>query len=164
IEQYNTLYVEYQSEVDWRSTRDILRCNPHFHGTPRYDCVIYSASDDPLAMGPLKLLFRCRLPGNVCLDLAMILSSWKPKTRTDCPIRAQASAASSKFIALTYVIRGVFLCPIFAGRAGMFYVVDCIDEDMYLRINNTSSVPVLRHGLGAMLCLSKSHKLTLYLL
>ncbi|KAJ6522057.1 hypothetical protein B0H19DRAFT_973693, partial [Mycena capillaripes] len=163
IEQYNTLYVEYQSEVDWRSTRDILRCNPHFHGTPRYDCVIYSASDDPLAMGPLKLLFRCRLPENVCLDfgddISTIIacgrdSSWKPKTRTDCPIRAQASAASSKFIALTHVIRGVFLCPIFAGRAGMFYVVDCIDEDMYLRINNTSSVPVLRHGLGAMLCLS----------
>jgi hypothetical protein len=91
-------------------------------------------------MGRLEYLFRCRLPGNVCLDLAMIRpfrkSSWNPKTRTDCPIREQTSASSSKFIALTHVVRGVLLCPIFGGRAGMFYVVDCIDEDMYLRINN----------------------------
>jgi hypothetical protein len=92
------------------------------------------------SMGGLEFLFRCRLQGNVCLDLAMISpfrkSSLKPKTRTDCPIREQTSGASSKFIALTHVIRGVLLCSIFGGRAGMFYIVDCIDEDMYLHINN----------------------------
>ncbi|KAJ7743072.1 hypothetical protein B0H14DRAFT_2637507 [Mycena olivaceomarginata] len=28
IEQCKVIYVEYQSKVDWRSARDILRCNP----------------------------------------------------------------------------------------------------------------------------------------
>lgn len=133
------MYVEYQSEVDWRSARDILCCNPRFHGALRFDSVIYEAQDDPVAMGQLELLFRCQLPDGDCLDLAMIRpfrkSSWKPKTRTDCPIRESTSAGNSMFIALTHVIRGVLLCPIFGGRPGVFYVIDCVDEDMYLRIH-----------------------------
>ncbi|KAJ6493778.1 hypothetical protein DFH09DRAFT_1451143 [Mycena vulgaris] len=35
IEPCKVLYVEYQSLVDWRGARDILRCNPHYHGLPR---------------------------------------------------------------------------------------------------------------------------------
>ncbi|KAJ7262901.1 hypothetical protein C8J57DRAFT_1470876 [Mycena rebaudengoi] len=41
-----TLYIEYQSEVDWRIARDILHCNPQFH-----------AHDDPLVMGRLEYCF-----------------------------------------------------------------------------------------------------------
>ncbi|KAJ7044327.1 hypothetical protein C8F04DRAFT_942289 [Mycena alexandri] len=29
----------YQSFEDWRGLRDIVRCNPCFHGRPRYDCI-----------------------------------------------------------------------------------------------------------------------------
>jgi hypothetical protein len=140
IQPCKVLYVEYQSEVDWRSARDILRCNPQFHSVPRFDSVIYSADDDPLAIGQLELLFRCRLPGNTSLDLAMIRpfrrTSWKPKTRTDCPIREATSAGNSKFIALAHVVRGALLCPTLGGRAGVLYAMDYTDEDMYLRIHN----------------------------
>ncbi|KAJ6551138.1 hypothetical protein B0H19DRAFT_1263828 [Mycena capillaripes] len=131
------LYVEYQSVVDWRSANDILRCNPKFNNSPRYDSIIYTAEDDPIAMGQLILVFRCFLPHNVTLDLAMIRpyrnSSWHPKTRTDCPIREQS--AGGVFIALEHVVRGVLLCPIFGASREVFYVVDCIDEVMFLRIN-----------------------------
>jgi hypothetical protein len=40
------------------------------------------------------------------------------------------------FIALEHIVRGILLCPIFGGQDGMHYIVDCIDEDMYLRVNN----------------------------
>jgi hypothetical protein len=131
------LYIEYQSTVDWRSSRDILHCNPEFNNCSRYDSIIYSAEDDPIAMGQLILVFRCFLPCNVTLDLAMIKpyrnSSWQPKTRTDCPIREQN--AGGVFIALEHLVRGALLCPIFGASREAFYVVDCIDEDMFLRIN-----------------------------
>jgi hypothetical protein len=132
--------VEYQSEVDWRSARDILRCNPHFHGAPRFDSVIYEDDDDPLAMGQFHFIFRCHLPGDVALDLAMIRpfrrTTWQPNTRTDCPIREKLPLNRCQFIALEHIVRGALLSPIFGGKDGMHYIMDCIDEDMYLRVNN----------------------------
>ncbi|KAJ7306232.1 hypothetical protein DFH08DRAFT_720893 [Mycena albidolilacea] len=140
IQQCKVLYVEYQSEVDWRSARDILRCNPHFHGAPRFDSVIYEDDDDPLAMGQFHFIFRCHLPGDVALDLAMIQpfrrTTWQPNTRTDCPIRERLPLNRCQFIALEHIVRGALLSPIFGGKDGMHYIMDCIDEDMYLRVNN----------------------------
>ncbi|KAJ6563090.1 hypothetical protein DFH09DRAFT_920365, partial [Mycena vulgaris] len=116
------LYVEYQSLVDWRGAGDILRCNPHYHGLPRYDSVIFSAEDDVLAMGQLDFVFRCHLPHRVSLDLALIrpyrTSSWRPKTRTDCPIRERTSRPI--FIAVEHVTRGVLLSPIFGATKEVF--------------------------------------------
>ncbi|KAJ6467935.1 hypothetical protein DFH09DRAFT_840843, partial [Mycena vulgaris] len=115
-------------------------CNLKFHGTPRFDSVIYDTDKDPLAMGQLQFMFRAHLPSGAKLDLAMIRpfrnTSWRPRTTTDCPVRAQMSAQSSIFITLEHVVRGVLLCPIFGARQDIHYVIDCIDEDMYLRAHN----------------------------
>ncbi|KAJ7888367.1 hypothetical protein B0H14DRAFT_3081961 [Mycena olivaceomarginata] len=118
------LYIEFQSAVTWRSERDILRCNPNFHDKSRYDSIIYTAEDDPLAMGQLALIFRCFLPHGVKVDLAMI----RP-TRTDCPVRERKS--STMFVALEHVVRGALLCPIFGASREAFY-------DMFLRINGVT--------------------------
>ncbi|KAJ7745564.1 hypothetical protein DFH07DRAFT_748846 [Mycena maculata] len=137
IEACKVLYVDYQSKVDWKLARDILRCNTHFHGRSRYDSIIYAGQDDDLAMGRLELVFRCHLPHKVSLDLAMIKpyrkSSLAARTRTDCPIREWSPGYT--FIALEHVTRGTLLCPIFEASHEVFYVVDCIDEDMFLRVN-----------------------------
>ncbi|KAJ7119315.1 hypothetical protein C8R43DRAFT_933874, partial [Mycena crocata] len=63
-------------------------------------------------------------------------TSWQPRTPTDCPVRQQLSAQSSFFITLEHIVRGALLCPIFGARQDMHYLLDCIDEDMYLRVNN----------------------------
>ncbi|KAJ7637326.1 hypothetical protein DFH06DRAFT_1478800 [Mycena polygramma] len=140
IKGCKVVYLDYQSKVDWRSARDILRCNPKFHNAPRYDSVIYETNDDPLAMGQLQFMFRALLPSGAELDLAMIRpfrkTSWQPKTPTDCPVREPLSPQSSLFIALEHVQRGALLCPIFGGKQGMHYIIDCVDDDMYLRVNN----------------------------
>ncbi|KAJ7831709.1 hypothetical protein B0H14DRAFT_2365040, partial [Mycena olivaceomarginata] len=132
------LYVEFQSKVDWNSRRDILRCNPKFHGPPQYNSVIYKAQDDDLAMGQLELVFRCHLPHKVYLDLALIhlyhKSSWVPRTRTDCLIREWSP--DSLFISMEHVTRGTLLCPIFGAPVEVFYMMDCIDADMFLCVNN----------------------------
>ncbi|KAJ6551093.1 hypothetical protein B0H10DRAFT_1849878, partial [Mycena sp. CBHHK59/15] len=135
---FNLLYIEFQSKVDWNRGRDILRCNPKFHGRPRYDSVIYEAHDDDLAMGQLELAFRCHLPHKATLDLVLIRpyrkSSWAAKTHTDCPIREWSPG--SLFISMEHITCGALLCPIFGAPGEVFYVVDCVDEDMFLRINN----------------------------
>ncbi|KAJ7220703.1 hypothetical protein GGX14DRAFT_559495 [Mycena pura] len=138
IEQCKVIYVDYQSKVDWRSARDILRCNPHFHGAPRFDSVIYEDDGNPLALVEFHFIFRCHLPSGAVLDLALVQpfheTKWQPKTRTDCPIREISK--TWKFIALEQVVRGALLCPIFGGKDGVHYIVDCIDEDMYLRLHD----------------------------
>ncbi|KAJ7775941.1 hypothetical protein DFH07DRAFT_766883 [Mycena maculata] len=138
IEPCKVLYVEFQSKVDWNRGRDILRCNPMFHGRQRYDSVIYEAQGDDLAMGRLELVFRCHLPRKVTLDLAMIhpyrKSTWAARTRTDCPTREWSTG--SIFIALEHVTRGALLCHVFGAPREVFYVIDCVDEDMFLRIND----------------------------
>ncbi|KAJ7069375.1 hypothetical protein C8F01DRAFT_976700, partial [Mycena amicta] len=112
-------------------------CNGSFHGRPRFDSIIFEAADDAQAMGELQFLFRCFIPNKPTLDLAMIRTykrtTWKPKTRTDCPVRVQD--AEPMFIALEHVTRGLLTCPIFGASRQVFYVIDCIDEDMYLRLN-----------------------------
>ncbi|KAJ6611016.1 hypothetical protein B0H10DRAFT_1810509 [Mycena sp. CBHHK59/15] len=139
IEPCKVLYVNYQSKVDWKLSQDILRCNPCFHTRPRYDSIIYEAQDNDLAMGQLQLVFRCHLRQKVTLDLTMIQpyrkSSWAARTCTDCPI-CKWSPGGAIFIALEHVTRGTLLCPIFGAPRQVFYVVDCIDEDMFLRVNN----------------------------
>ncbi|KAJ7204541.1 hypothetical protein C8J57DRAFT_1100775 [Mycena rebaudengoi] len=108
IQPCKVFYVHYQSKVDWRSARDILRCNPKFHNAPRFDSVMYETDNDPFAMGQLQLVFRSHLPSGAELDLAMIRpfrkTSWQPKTPTDCSIREQLSAQSSIFIALEHIV------------------------------------------------------------
>ncbi|KAJ7822160.1 hypothetical protein B0H13DRAFT_2204392, partial [Mycena leptocephala] len=140
IQACKVVYLDYQSKVDWRNARDILRCNPKFHNAPRFDSVIYETDDDQLAMGQLQFVFRAHLPSGAKLDLAMIRqfrkTSWQPRTRTDCPIREKLSAQSSMFITLEHVVRGALLSPISGARQDMHYVIDCVDGDMYLRVNN----------------------------
>jgi hypothetical protein len=115
-----------------------LRCNPMFHGRRRYDSIIYEVQGDDLAMGQLELVFRCHLPRKVTLDLAMIRpyrkSTWAARARTDCPMRKWSPG--SIFIALEHVTRGALLCPIFGAPCEVFYVIDCVDEDKFLRVDN----------------------------
>ncbi|KAJ7107587.1 hypothetical protein C8R44DRAFT_941295, partial [Mycena epipterygia] len=140
IEQCKVIYMEYQSKVDWRGARDILRCNPHFHGAPRFDSVIYEDGNDSLAMGQFHFVFRCHLPGGAAIDLAMVQpygrTAWQPNTRTDCPVRLKLPLKSCHFVALEHIVRGALLAPIFGGKDSMHYIIDCVDEDMYLRVNN----------------------------
>ncbi|KAJ7606248.1 hypothetical protein FB45DRAFT_765753, partial [Roridomyces roridus] len=144
IVECKTLYIDFQSRVDWKQGRDILRCNPMFHGRPRYDSVTYSADRDESAMGRLKFLFRCQLPSKETIDLALVRpyrrSSWHPPTRTDCPIRewapARAGQYKTAFIALEHITRGCLLSPIFGASREVFYVMDCVDADMFLRLHD----------------------------
>jgi hypothetical protein len=133
----------YQSMEDWTEARDILRCNPNFHQRERYDCIIIN-DDTPgpgTSVARLRSLLRCRLPSGKVVDIALVRTftrnSWKPYTMwKNCQISAEAK--NSSFVLLDYVVRGALLCPVFDSDAGLHYVVDTVDVDMFLRVNNLS--------------------------
>ncbi|KAJ6627809.1 hypothetical protein B0H10DRAFT_2429041 [Mycena sp. CBHHK59/15] len=125
IEPCKVLYVDYQSKVNWKLARISSAATP--------------ASTRALNMTPSSTKARMTTwRWKVSLDLAMIQpyrkSSWVARMPTDCPIR-EWNSRSTIFIALEHVTRGVLLCPIFGASREVFYVVDCIDEDMFLRVN-----------------------------
>ncbi|KAJ7302243.1 hypothetical protein DFH08DRAFT_826864 [Mycena albidolilacea] len=69
-------------------------------------------------MGELCFVFRCHLPGNAAIDLAMVRpfrkTTWQPNTRTDCPIREKMPATTASFITLEHIVRSTLLpnlCP-----------------------------------------------------
>ncbi|KAJ7114465.1 hypothetical protein C8R44DRAFT_740604 [Mycena epipterygia] len=66
-------------------------------------------------------------------DPWQIMKQWvtdESLTRTDCPIREWSPG--SLFISMEHITRGALLCPIFGAPGEVFYVIDCVDEDMFL--------------------------------
>jgi hypothetical protein len=119
--------------------KDILRCNPHFHGEPRYDCVVVHDDAPGITCARLQSLVRCWLPSGKIVDLALIRgfssSKWKPRTLwKGCRILDEDD--SSSIVMIDYLLRGALLCPV-TERDGekTHYFIDTIDPDIFLREN-----------------------------
>jgi len=146
IREYRCLHVNFQSREDYRVGHDILRCTNQWYGRgPRHDCVIIERDDnEPLAFARLQHLFRCTLEGDRSLvaDIAVVSHftrpqrHFRPRTAVEgwTVVEEQSSLA---FMHLSAVVRGALLCPVFGTqRTGLFYPVDTIDSDMFLRLNH----------------------------
>jgi len=139
-QQYKCVSLNYQSKVDWTEMVDILRCNPNFHGGPRFDCVIIYDDAPGITCARLQSLIRCWLPSGKVLDLALVrgftCSKWKPRTLwKGCRILDE-DEGSLTIVSLEYLLRGALMCPV-SEREGekAHYFVDTIDQDMFLREN-----------------------------
>ncbi|KAJ7898508.1 hypothetical protein B0H13DRAFT_1884243 [Mycena leptocephala] len=126
ISPFQFLKIHYESMSDWKWTADYLRCNPKFHGHPRYDCVLVKTTDKPI-FAQLLYMFSCTVE-NKSHPLALILPLDAPTgntTRKDKllrfrRVRAQARKNSD-----------------FGGRlrqSGDFLVFDVLDGDTSLRL------------------------------
>ncbi|KAG1904847.1 uncharacterized protein F5891DRAFT_1126584 [Suillus fuscotomentosus] len=117
---FQYLRVNYKFMVDWHLKRDLLRCNPSFFGSPRYDCVMVKAQDQPFFVR-LIFLFRCSI-GEIVLSFALIhpydVAIAKPR-------------ASPELVSIESIIRGAVLASD-PATAGDYFVVDTIDTDIFL--------------------------------
>ncbi|KIJ54948.1 hypothetical protein M422DRAFT_153273 [Sphaerobolus stellatus SS14] len=135
ITPYQCLYLSYRSVEDWQEKRDTLRCNPDFHGKPRYDCVVINTN--PVTFGRILALFSSYGPGPAKMrhDIALIRklqpSSWKPKTEWDGSKVFEEKDVD--FFLLKYFIRGCHFIPTFDGSGKRFYLNDLVDGDAFLR-------------------------------
>ncbi|KAJ7314391.1 hypothetical protein DFH08DRAFT_716790 [Mycena albidolilacea] len=140
IHSFCYLRVPYQLRVNWYPERDILRCSPEFHGRPRYDLVLFNADDDPLALAHLISLLRVETNHGIRFDLTFVYrfknSKWKPRTFWDgCHV--MECSKKPQFLPLDCVARGALLARAYGTQHNdLFFVVDTVDGDMYLRLNN----------------------------
>jgi hypothetical protein len=131
--------LKFQSLEDWTEGQDIMRCNPLFHGEPRFDCVIIHDDAPDLSVARLCDLIRCNLPSGKEIDLALVRrfsrSRWKPKTAwSGC--RVLDEGMESSLVSMDYVLRGALLCPVSQCEdEKAHYFVDTVDADMFLREN-----------------------------
>ncbi|KAF7314762.1 hypothetical protein MKEN_00950200 [Mycena kentingensis (nom. inval.)] len=137
IRQFRCLYVNYQSREDWRSARDIIRCNPLFHGRERFDSLLINMTDPGLHFARVAALLRCKLPSGREVDVALARmfesSRWKPNTVwAGCQIRDESK--EYVFLSMEYVIRGALMAPVSLERdEPTHYLVDTVDADIFLR-------------------------------
>lgn len=127
--------------MDWRQATDHLRCNPKFHGKPRYDSFLFQISSDEFAFGRLIFMFTCNIPSFGTYDFALI----RPFTANVSPARRSFDESfrimrvkarprtASMFIPIRSIIRGALLYPD-PKHTDEYLVVDHIDGDMFLRI------------------------------
>ncbi|KAJ7210005.1 hypothetical protein GGX14DRAFT_565809 [Mycena pura] len=140
VQSFRAVHLEFQSRVDWSPQRDILRCSPSFFGHPRYDCVLFNAEEDPLSLARLVALLRCKVPDGRSFDLAFVRrfknSKWRPRTDwKGCRVVEEAS--KSAFLPLEHIARGAFLARAWGTtRTNLFFPLDTVDDDMFLRLNN----------------------------
>ncbi|KAG1904191.1 uncharacterized protein F5891DRAFT_1126623 [Suillus fuscotomentosus] len=137
---FQYLWVNYESMVDWHLKRDLLRCNPSFFGSPRYDCVMVKAQDQPFFVC-LIFLFRCSI-GKIVLSFALIHPydvAIGHHHRQDIDLglyRVRAKPhASPELISVESIIRGAVLASD-PATAGDYFIVDTINTDIFLRMKS----------------------------
>ena len=144
---YRTLYLYYQSLDDWREEFNILHAAPKFHGRPRYDCALLDGDTGGSTIGRqnvvrLRGMFRCELRSGRKIDLALVRrfkpSKWRPKTAWD-DIQVDVENKHVEFMLMDSFLRGVRMNPAFGSPKGgtkgsIFYLDDCTDCDIYLRV------------------------------
>ncbi|KAG1759606.1 hypothetical protein EDD22DRAFT_782332 [Suillus occidentalis] len=119
ITEFRFIKVSYESLIDWQISMDYLRCNPMFHGSPRYDCIILQAESGPI-FAKLLLVFTC-IVGDVTYPIALTLpydQLAKPRASAEC-------------FSVQSIIRGCVLAED-SSRANEFLVVDTTDTDIFL--------------------------------
>ena len=140
MQRYKCAVLKYQSVEDWTEGTDIMRCNPNFHGRPRYDCIIIHDDAPMLSVARLCDLFRCWLPSGKIIELVLVRrfsdSKWKPRTVWD-GCRVLDERQDTTLVQMNYIVRGALVCPV-SERAEEIshYLIDSIDADIFLRANN----------------------------
>ena len=137
--RFKCVYLKYQSVVDWTEEQDIMRCNPDFHGRPRYDCVIINDDAPGVTVSQIRDLICCWLPSGKVVDIVLMhgfsKSKWRPRT-TWKGCRVLEEDRSSSFMLMEYVIRGALVCPVSEHKGELRnYIIDSTDSDMFLRVN-----------------------------
>ena len=119
---------------------DYLRCSPQFHGNERRDFVLIDRPQGQ-AFARLVLLFTCKVDSHDYplalvqtlernsrdaetrrVDRSLAIHRWHIRSRNQCEV-----------IPLQSIVRGALLVADMKYR-GDYFVIDTIDDDMYLRV------------------------------
>jgi hypothetical protein len=137
IQPFKCAHITYQSLEDWRGLEDIVRCNPSFHGSERYDSILFNSDSPGMSFARISALLRCTLESKRQFDVALVhefrRNKWKPRTAW-AGYQVHEEAKEYSLLLMDYVIRGALLtrAPV-AGKGNLHFLVDTVDPDMFLR-------------------------------
>lgn len=125
--------------MTWRLITDYLRANPLFHSQPRYDFVLVAAQKP--FFGQLLYVFSCRV-NETDYHIALIQPYEVLERRSRPLVDKQlgllrvhrADSRKTEFISLRSVIRGALVVTAELDAPNDRFVVDVVDEDMFLRV------------------------------
>ena len=137
------LEVAFESQVDWYTSRDLLRTNPDFHGQARYDSIMVDTVNG-LAFAQLVLMFCITPSSNIGMVQLALIHYYTPILPSSCPLSDRPTgfrrfklSEESPIISLESVIHGVLMVPTFSdstNAANTFFVNDLIDGDIFIRM------------------------------
>ncbi|KAK7001923.1 hypothetical protein R3P38DRAFT_2540149 [Favolaschia claudopus] len=138
IVPFQLLKVHYQHLGDWTSTTDYLRCNPLFHGHPRYDGALVKTANGHMFVR-LVYMFS-RTVGNKSHPFALVLPlELRALSRKDKLLRTyhlhSKARKEAEFVSAHSIVRGLLLVPDF-DNAGEFFIHDVADTDVSLRLKH----------------------------
>ncbi|KAJ7176117.1 hypothetical protein C8R43DRAFT_1084647 [Mycena crocata] len=137
ITPFRFLKVFYQSMDDWADETDFLRCNPSFHGSPRFDGALVKTATGHIFV-KLIYMFQITLGDKNTYPFALVepldapLGPLCAKDKALNLFRVRAARAS-EFISVHSVVRGAVLVPDF-DRDGDYFIMDTQGADMFLRM------------------------------
>jgi hypothetical protein len=139
------LKVSYAGALDARETRtDILRVNPNFHGSPRYDYVLVKVDESHCMLAQLLSIFTINYEDkryHMALILPMDrLTLTRNRTR-DRALRLTRVRSRPRYDSIVVdtetLTRGALLTDEH-DSPGEFFVLDTIDDDFWWRMKSVS--------------------------
>ena len=137
----NPLSLLQKSSVTWRLVTDYLCTSPLFHRQPRYDFVLVNAPTP--FFGQLLCVFSCCVnKTDYPIALIQLYEVLGPHSR---PIQdkqlgllhvCRKDSKTTEFISLQSVIRGALVVSAESGTFHDCFIVDVVDEDMFLRVKH----------------------------
>ncbi|KAF5338294.1 hypothetical protein D9758_015755 [Tetrapyrgos nigripes] len=138
ISPYQYLKTYFQSLETWRPEVNWLRCNPSFYGKPRFDFVLFHATEDEFVFAQLLYLFTCRV-GDGAYPVALVQPYKVVRNRNASDRRLGLlrirKEASTEFIPIQSIVQGI-LAPAVDDSSGSAdrFVMDVLDGDLFLRM------------------------------
>lgn len=141
------MYLRYQSQDDFSEGRDIVRCNPSFHGRPRNDFVHINlpARSGILGLGQVFGLYECcwgpaAEERKAFVEVRMLdKSKWTPRTVwSGCDVRQLSK--KPVFVNSSALVRAAHMhvahgAP-YDHNQPYYYLDDMIDSDWFIRSGN----------------------------
>ncbi|KAJ7145390.1 hypothetical protein C8R43DRAFT_890476 [Mycena crocata] len=137
ITPYRFAKVFYRSMDNWVDEADFLRCNPSFHGSPRFDGALVKTEAGHIFV-KLLYMFEISLGKKNTYPFALVepldapLGRLPAKDKALKLFRVRAKQAP-EFISVYSIVRGAVLAPDF-DRDGDYFVMDTQGADMFLRM------------------------------
>lgn len=138
ITPYQYLKVSYESLETWRLATDQLRCNPNFHGAPRYDFIIFNTISGPV-FAQLRYIFVCVIDGTkypVALVQAYKVVRVRSRTDMDMGLLRIRKEQNTELISVHSIVRGAVAVAASEDplKSNERLVFDPLDGDMFLRV------------------------------